>query len=279
MADVKCTDMSPGGDDGAQITEEAARRNREAWDSFRRQRDEGLVTGRSEIAVRIAKGESFLDDEYVRLVGDVRGKRLLDLGCGDGAELVSWARLGASVVGVDNSARQLAEARRAAEAAGLDEARCQLVQADLLRLQEALLRGEFDVVFSSGVSTWIGDLELWFGDVYRALRPGGVFVLGAAHSLAMFYRERQNGATDWASYFDEGPFTQTLGGESGAAHRWNPAGDSLTTVQWVHTLGHLLTAIAQAGLRIEHVVETPDAAETYGVAGGPGTLIVRATKG
>ena len=92
-------------------TDEAARRNSEAWDSFRRQRDEGLVVGRADVAKRVAKGESFLHAEQMVLAGDVKGRRLLDLGCGDGAELVNWAQRGATVVGVDNSAQQLASSQ------------------------------------------------------------------------------------------------------------------------------------------------------------------------
>jgi cyclopropane fatty-acyl-phospholipid synthase-like methyltransferase len=207
----------------------------------------------------------------------VNGKRLLDLGCGDGAELLSWARLGASVVGVDNSPRQLTVAQQGADALGFGTDRCRLVLADLLQLPDDLLQEEFDVVVSVAVSSWIGDLDRWFAEVFRALKPGGVFLLAAAHSLSAFYRARQRGEADWQSYFDEGPFTERLG-EDGAHHRWNPAGETLTTVQWMHTLGHLVTAVAQAGLRISHLVEIPDGAETYGVTGGPGELILRATK-
>ena len=104
-------------------------------------------------------------------------------------------------------------------------------------------------------------------------------VLSSANPLTLFYRERQRDpAGDWQSYFDEGPFIEQLGGESGGYHQWNPAHDELTTVQWMHTLGHLLTAVAQSGLRITDVVEGPDGAEVYGIAGGPCDLFIRATK-
>jgi len=218
-----------------------------------------------------------LHSQYRALAGDVTGKRLLDLGCGDGAELLSWARLGAFVVGVDNSPRQLAVAQQGVEALGLTADRCRLVLGDLLRLPDDLLRAEFEVVFSAGVTSWIGDLERWFTAVHRALKPGGVFILAAAHSLSLFYGARERGASDWETYFDEGPFMEQLG-EDGVRHRWNPAGDGLTTVQWMHTLGHMVTAVAQTGLRISHLVEISDQEELYSVAGGPGELILRATK-
>ncbi|MBI3971750.1 MAG: class I SAM-dependent methyltransferase [Chloroflexi bacterium] len=255
-------------------TDQAARLNREAWDSFRRQRDEGLVGGRRDVVERLVEGGSFLSVHHRELVGDVHGKRLLDLGCGDGGELISWARLGAQVVGVDNSPRQLTVARRAAEAVGIGAEQCRLVLADLLAVPEGLLRGDFDVAFSSGVLSWIGDLDRWFAAVSRALKPHGVFVLGAVHPLALYYRERERGAQDWHSYFDQGPFTEQLD----ATHRWNPAGDAVTTVQWMHTLGHVITSVAQAGFRVSRLLELPDEAEVYGVTGGPGEFLLRAIK-
>ena len=151
---------------------------------------------------------------------------------------------------------------------------CHLVQADLLHLPDELLRGAFDVAFSSGVLSWIGDLERWFAAVHRALKPNGVLVVGGVHPLALYFGERARGATDWRSYFDEGPFTV----QPGSSHRWNPAGEAVTTVQWMHTLGHVISSIAQAGFRVSHLLELPDQAEVYGVSGGPGEFLLRAPK-
>ena len=66
----------------------------------------------------ILVGKRFLYPENLELVGGIQGKRLLDMGCGDGAEMLEWARAGAIVTGVDNSPVQLATARRNAERLG-----------------------------------------------------------------------------------------------------------------------------------------------------------------
>ena len=154
-----------------------------AWDSFRRQRDEGLVNIRPDSAGDILAGRWFLYPENLELVGGIQGKRLLDMGCGDGAEMLEWALAGAIVTGVDNSPVQLATARRNAERLGVE---CRLVQADLLRLPEDLLQGEFDIVFSAWVEAWIGDLDGWFGNVRRALKTGGRFLLNGGHPVSQY---------------------------------------------------------------------------------------------
>ena len=264
-----------------QITDQAAEQNREAWDSFRRQRDEGLVNIRPDSAGDILVGKRFLYPENLELVGDVRGKRLLDMGCGDGAEMLEWARAGAIVTGVDNSPVQLASARRNAKRLGVD---CRLVQADLLRLPDYLLQGEFDIVFSAWVATWIGDLDVWFASARRALKTGGRFLFNGGHPVSQYVQDVEEGDPLRDSYFNEGPYFL----DERAGDPWNPAGDPghpLTTIEWGHTLGSLVTAVAGAGLRIDALLELPDTDETradygveYGVKGRPGRIILAATK-
>ena len=141
---------------------------------------------RPDSAGDILAGKRFLYQENLDLVGDVRGKHLLDMGCGDGAEMLEWARAGAIVTGVDNSPMQLASARRNAEKLGVE---CRLVQADLLRMPEDLLQGEFDIVFSAWVTTWIGDLDGWFAGARRALKPGGRFLLNGGHPVSQYVQD------------------------------------------------------------------------------------------
>ena len=52
----------------------------------------------------------------IRLLGPLRGKRLLELGCGTGDASVRFAQQGATVIGVDGSAENIARARTRAEA-------------------------------------------------------------------------------------------------------------------------------------------------------------------
>jgi len=53
----------------------------------------------------------FLKPITLQLLGDVAGKRLLDLGCGEGSYARALAQLGATVVGIDSSERLIRIAR------------------------------------------------------------------------------------------------------------------------------------------------------------------------
>ncbi|QDT37805.1 class I SAM-dependent methyltransferase [Stratiformator vulcanicus] len=92
------------------------------------------------------------------------GERILDLGCGDGALAERIVARGATVVGVDSSAEQIAAAR----AKGLD--------AHVRSATELGDDSEFDAVFTNATLHWIADHDAVLRGVAKALKPGGRFV-------------------------------------------------------------------------------------------------------
>jgi len=78
------------------------------------------------------------------IVGDVRGKRILELGCGDGGNSVLLALKGASVVGIDISPRAIEIARTRAGVHGVSDR----VEFHAMPLEKYLDRGEgkFDII-------------------------------------------------------------------------------------------------------------------------------------
>src|SRR3546814_18884017 len=56
-------------------------------------------------------------EDTLKLLGNVEGKRILDLGCGAGHNAIALAKQGAKVIAVDESSAPVAEARAAAERA------------------------------------------------------------------------------------------------------------------------------------------------------------------
>jgi len=107
----------------------------------------------------------------VRVLGDVRGLDVIELGCGT-AYLSAWlARRGARPVGVDLTPAQLHTAARCQQRFGPV---FPLIEADA---QNVPLRSvSFDMVVSEyGASVWC-DPERWVAEAARLLRPGGRLV-------------------------------------------------------------------------------------------------------
>ena len=119
---------------------------------------------------RLRRGGTTLSPEELRLAGDLKGARLLHVGCHLGHDSISWARRGAVVTALDFSAEALANASRLAQELGEDVAFLHSEATDL----PTTLSGHFDVVVASrGVYPWMPDLDAWAREVARCLTPGG----------------------------------------------------------------------------------------------------------
>ena len=103
------------------------------------------------------------------------GARVLEAGCGTGAQTVILARNNpaAQFVSVDRSPESLEQARRAAEAEGLTNVR--FAVADILRLPFPDAR--FDGVFVCFVLEHLADPPAALAELKRALRPGGTITV------------------------------------------------------------------------------------------------------
>jgi SAM-dependent methyltransferase len=114
--------------------------------------------------------ETWVRPAYARL-GDVAGRRVLDLGCGHGMAAVVLARRGARVTALDLSAGYLTEARRRAAANAVDVA---FVQADGQRLP--FRECSFERVWGNAVLHHL-EARAAGRELRRVLAPGGVAVL------------------------------------------------------------------------------------------------------
>ena len=97
-----------------------------------------------------------------------RGKRVLDVGCGAGTDLVRFAKGGALVSGVDISPSAVALARQNFSQQGLE---ADLREADGEHLPYA--DGTFDLVFAHGVVQYTPDSRALVEECRRVLKPGG----------------------------------------------------------------------------------------------------------
>jgi SAM-dependent methyltransferase len=99
--------------------------------------------------------------------GDVRGKRVLDYGCGLAEGGIYLAKLGAKVVGMDVSERMLASAQQLAGHHGV-ALETRLVTTPQIPADD----GEFDLIYGNGVLHHV-DLDTAIPELARVLRPEG----------------------------------------------------------------------------------------------------------
>jgi SAM-dependent methyltransferase len=176
------------------------------------------------------------------LLPDLRGKRIVDLGCGFGW-FARWAMTqgAASVLGVDLSENMLSRAR--AETA---DPSVRYFRADLESLE--LSEEAFDLAYSSLALHYVEDLERLVAVIVRALVFGGHFVFSIEHPIYMAstspaWLTTGDGRRTWPvdHYAVEGPrVTDWLAKGVKKQHR---------------TLGATLNTLIDAGFAIRRVVE------------------------
>jgi SAM-dependent methyltransferase len=214
----------------------------------------------------LAAGKITLFKEELELLGDVDGRRVAHLQCNCGQDSLSLVNLGARVTGIDIADDAIAFARRLAQEAGLP---AEFVRSDLFDWFDTFDRHSddgFDIAMSTyGTIGWLSDIERWAHGVSSVLRPGGHLALLEFHPLIWsfdasgraiepyFIAEplHDAGVNDYVG--TTGSALSPSGWEPGVAKFENP--EPTVSRQW--TVAQILSAIADAGLRIEVVREYP----------------------
>ena len=101
-------------------------------------------------------------------LGDIRGKRLLDLGCGAGENSVYFAQKGANCVAADYSPGMVEVALKLAAANGVS---IEGHTANAMALDFA--DNTFDIVYASNLLHHIPDPKIALKEMHRVLKPGG----------------------------------------------------------------------------------------------------------
>ena len=171
-----------------------------------------------------------LEEPVVReALGDVSGLSALDLGCGTGRHSVWLASAGATVTGIDFSEGMLEAARRKT---GAETVR---FLAHDLHQPLPFADETFDRVVSGLVLEHLRELDAFFTEARRVLRPGGRAIVSAMHP-AMFLKGVQARFTDPDS------------------------GEKVQPGSVAHSVGDFVMAAVRAGFTLEGVDErAPDA--------------------
>ncbi|MEQ1715456.1 MAG: methyltransferase domain-containing protein [Hyphomicrobium sp.] len=121
-----------------------------------------------------------------RMIGPVAGKRVLDVGCGDGELSVRLAQPGAEVTGVDADLRVLAAARNRAAQAGLA---IEFIEGDVRQLP--ISDQTFDIVVAVTVLCFVSDPERAISEITRVLKTGGRLIIGELGRYSLWAVKRR----------------------------------------------------------------------------------------
>ncbi|HWK91610.1 MAG TPA: class I SAM-dependent methyltransferase [Luteimicrobium sp.] len=203
-------------------------------------------------------GPEGLREADARLLGDVAGSEVLEVGAG-AAQCSRWlVRAGARAVATDVSHGMLAQGAALDRATGL---RVPLVQADARRLP--FPDASFDAVFTAfGALPFLPDAVRVHREAARVVRPGGRWVFSVTHPLRWAFPDdpTEHGLTARRSYFDRRPYVETA------------ADGRVLYAEYHRTVGDHVRDVVAAGLVLDDVVEPEWSADNTNVWGGWGPV-------
>jgi SAM-dependent methyltransferase len=235
-----------------------AEKNREAWNQVAPIHQKHRKINLQE-AVQ-SPSFSVLDDLETEILQrlSLAGKRVAQLCCNNGRELLSVLKMGAaSGVGFDISDEAIKEANLLAESGQVN---CEFIRTNIYDIDESF-SNQFDMVYITiGALTWFDDLNRFFQIVSQILKPEGQLFLYEMHPfLDMMtlpgedeYDERHPLKIVY-SYFKNTPYIDN----NGLDYVGGTTYDAKTTYSFAHTISDILSSILKNGLTLLDFREYP----------------------
>eukprot|EP01133_Synstelium_polycarpum_P018965 gene18965-22702_t len=178
------------------------------------------------------------------MLPDLKGAKVLDLGCGDGGHFVKEAlsRGAVAVEGVDISGRMIARAN----VLNNDERVC--FRVDDLETIEMPDTPTYDLCHSTLVIHYVVAMERLLKQIHKSLKPGGSLVFTAVHPIA-------TSTTNYGFKCDEdGPFCRVENYHNEGTRLSNFVGEVPISIQH-RTMETFINTVITSGFRLDKIVE------------------------
>lgn len=200
------------------------------------------------------------------LLPDVKGKHVLDVGCGPGVYAEWLVEHGAQVTAFDANRKMVRLARKR-----LGD-RSQVLLADLEAHLDFAEDSSFDIIVAPLVMDYVKDWEAAFKEFHRVIKSGGIFVFSMEHPLGKYYDHRET-----SNYFN----TELV------KYTWRGFGAPVSVPSYRRPLNAVVSPLIAAGFTLERILEPQPTQEFKQTAPedyeelmrSPGFMCIRAVKG
>ena len=201
----------------------------------------------SNIPIGIHYGPGAPFENQLKLLGKLKGKKVLEIGCGGAQCGIAMAKQGAKVTGIDISEQQLKFAKALAEK---NKVKIKFYQGDIRKLPQ-IKSNKQDIVFTAWALLYVDDLKSCFREVYRVLKKNGTFVAALPHPFFNIFDPKTLKLKQ--SYFKTGKHEEIEIWPDKKKHKF---------VYYQHTVSELTNLLLDAGFSIERMIE-PDSRKHY----------------
>ncbi len=123
---------------------------------------------------REAYKEEIDTPSFISLLGNIKKRKILDIGCGNGDLCKIFAQKGAQVIGLDGSKAMIEEAKK-------NYSEGDYILCDLMNDPIPLNKSSIDIITSKFVLMYISSITLIAEKVNKLLKPGGLFLVDIVH--------------------------------------------------------------------------------------------------
>ncbi|MBN1246959.1 MAG: class I SAM-dependent methyltransferase [Anaerolineae bacterium] len=233
--------------------------NKEAWEEAFPVHQRGRKA--NPVDVLQSPEGTFLDAPVIAALEriGVAGKAVGQLCCNNGRELLSIVKMGAaSGVGFDLAENFIEEAGRITRETGLN---ARFICTDIADIPTEFANAFDWVVITAGALCWFHDLGQFFRKAAQVLAPQGHLLIHEIHPFINMLAYKTEPGFDEAhpsqavySYFKDDAWIETDGMDyvGGTTYASKPF------TSFSHTMGAIISAVAQSGLEIVEMHEYPD---------------------
>lgn len=192
------------------------------------------------------------NENQLKLLGDVNGKKILEIGCGGGQCSIALVKQGAKCIGLDISIEQLKFAAKLAKRENVEVEFIQGSFQDLKRINS----GSQDIVFSAFALQYASNLDKVFNEVNRVLKKDCVFVFSLDHPFYIIFdveapRISKGYYKIKHSYFKTGKFVDN----------W-PDSSKRKFIIYKRKVSDLYNELVSVGFFVEQIIEPFDSKQT-----------------
>ncbi|MFW9977904.1 MAG: class I SAM-dependent methyltransferase [Candidatus Thorarchaeota archaeon] len=218
------------------------KQNEMAWDKL----SEYYQQSRRISLANVHYGAYAPGENQLKIIEDVSGLDILEIGCGGGQNSIVLKKQGANfVVGIDQSESQIKHAKALAATLGIQIRFLKMDMEDMSELED----GSFDLILSAHAMNYASDIKRVFQECNRLLRNSGRVVTCVSHPLWIVLESVliENTLSRIVNYFE------------GIDDIWEwerSPGDSVATFHsksW--RLEHVINGLIESGFTIERFEE------------------------
>lgn len=194
------------------------------------------------IPLDIHYGPGSPNEKHLKLLGDIRNKKILEIGCGGAQSSIVFAKEGAKVTAIDISEEQLKFAESLAKKNKVD---IKFLRGDAKNLKKIESNSQ-DIVFSAFTFQFVDDLSKSFNEINRVLKKKGLFVFSLCHPYYRLANPKTLTLQD--SYFNSGRYVENNTGSNFICYN--------------HTISDLHNTLIKCGFFVEQMLE-PNSRKRY----------------